>query len=325
MKKWFLVLIAGLICAEEPAPKCAPWFTGTLLAPTGSAVPFGEFEIEPYVYFTNNTGIFNNEWESVSVPHKFFSINSQFLCIFGLTPWMDILILPQFFWNTTQGRDSTQFGDLRAALDFQLYGTEAHPYFPGIKLTVQESFPTGKFQRLSPSLFRTDSVGTGSFETTFGLVLYKIYTLVECRHWMSLTLSGVYTVASSVYVHGLHAYGSGDGTVSPGSNFWGSVDLEFTLNQNWVFAFDFIYSHTDKSKFRDSGHPFPSSSPSSFAPGAAVPLLFHSSEQFSFAPGIEYNFSSNLGIIAGCWFTAWGRNSTQFRSGVIAFYYGYGS
>jgi hypothetical protein len=50
---------------------------------------------------------------------------------------------------------------------------------------------------------------------------------------------------------------------------------------------------------------------------------FPSSEQISFAPAIEYNFSSELGLIVGCWFTGWGRNSTQFRSGVINLDYTY--
>lgn len=294
-----------------------PWLTGPLIAPVGSVVPYGDFLIESYVYCTTNTGTYNKHWNSVSAPRNFFSLNPQFLCFFGLTPWMDINIVPQFFYNTTSNQNSVNFGDLPIALDFQLLDPAATPYFPGIKFIVRETFPTGPFQRLNPGKLLTDQTGAGTFATTFDLVLYKVYHL-SGNHFLSTTYSAAYTVNTPVHVHGFNTYGGGYGTngrALPGNSFQGIISFEFTFNQNWVFAIDNVYTHTDETQFFGTV--------GTTSTGAAASVGSPSSEQISFAPAIEYNFSSHFGIEAGCWFTAWGRNSTEFRSGVINFAYTY--
>ena len=154
-----------------------PWLTGPLIAPSGTAIPYGHFEIEPYLYFTTNTGTYNSHWKSVSAEQNFFSFNPQFFFYFGLTPWMDINIIPQFFYNTTANQNSVNFGDLIVALDFQLLDPAYTPYFPGIKFTIRETFPTGPYQKLNPKKLLTDQTGAGTFGTNFNLVFYEVYHL----------------------------------------------------------------------------------------------------------------------------------------------------
>lgn len=298
---------ASLLYGNEPPP--TPWLTGPLIAPIGAVVPYGDFEIQPYVYATTETGTYNPHWKARS-SSNFFSLNTQVLCFFGLTPWMDINLVPQFFYNTVSNQKATRFGDLAVALDFQLLDPAATPYFPGIKFTLREMFPTGTYQRLNPDKLLTDQTGAGAFSTNFSLILYQVYHL-KGAHFLSMTLSAAYNVNPPVHVHGLNTYGGGDGTKGyalPGNNFQGIASFELTLNQNWVLALDNVYSHTDATSFYGT---------------TITPVGVPSSEQISFAPAIEYNFSSHLGIIAGCWFTAWGRNTPVFRSGVIAFDYTY--
>ncbi|MBS0625893.1 MAG: hypothetical protein JSS32_07580 [Verrucomicrobia bacterium] len=298
-------------------PPLKPWLTGPLIAPIGAVVPYGSFEIQSYVYCTTNTGAYNKNWSTVSSPHNFFSLNPQFLLFFGLTSWMDINITPQFFYNRSHGQHSTQFGDLPIALDFQLLDPAATPYFPGIKLIVRETFPTGSFQNLTPHKLLTDQTGAGTFASAFNLLLYKVYHLGG-HHFLSTTYSAGYTITSPVHVHGFNTYGGGYGTngrALPGNSFQGIVSFELTLSKNWVLAIDNVYTHTDATQFYGTV--------GTTAAGLPATIGAPSSEQVSFAPAIEYNFSSNLGIIAGCWFTAWGRNSTQFRSGVINLDYTY--
>ncbi len=154
----FLLLSSSFLIADEknvpvqpyapsspPAPPVAsspvpvPWLTGPLIAPIGAVVPYGDFEIETYIYATTNTGTYNKNWGVVSAPHNFFSLNPQFLCFFGITPWVDVNIIPQFFYNWTDGQSAVHFGDLQVGLDFQLLDPAATPYFPGIKLAVRET------------------------------------------------------------------------------------------------------------------------------------------------------------------------------------------
>jgi len=326
MKYLALLLFASALVSQEPQPyeppgppepPPSPWLTGPLLAPTGTATPFGDFVVESYAYFTTTTGTYNSGWDGVSAPHNFFSFNPQFLLFFGLTPWMDINIVPQFFVNSTRGKTSTRFGDFSAALDFQVYPNTYDFWFPGIKFAVREVFPTGSFQRLDANNFNTDDTGAGTFGTAFNLVLYKVYHFIG-HHFMSMTLSGSYQINSPVHVHGLNTYGGADdtdGRVMPGNILQLIASFEFTLSQNWVFAIDNVYTHQDVSQFCGN--------PGTASDGTPAIVGLPSSEQISFAPAIEYNFSATLGIIAGCWFTAAGRNSARFASGVIECIYTY--
>ncbi len=163
----------------------------------------------------------------------------------------------------------------------------------------------------------TDQTGLGTFGTTFDLVLYKVYHL-RGHHFLSTTYSAAYTVTTPVHLHGFNIYGGGFGTngkALPGNSFQGIISFELTLDQNWVLAIDNVYTHTDRTEFFGTV--------GTAVDGSDATVGTPSSEQISLAPAIEYNFSSHFSITAGCWLTVWGRNSTQFRSGVINLAYTY--
>ncbi len=311
-----LFVLLGLSPCYSNAEEIEPWLTGSLIAPRGVAVPFKDFEIDSYVYFFTFSGSYNDHWKESSYPN-FYSLNPQWLCYFGLTPWMDITVVPQFFYNTTEGQSFCGFGDFSAGLDFQLYPDDAKFWFPGIKFSVIEIFPTGKFDHLSANKLETDITGAGSFATLLSLILYKAYH-ISGTHFFSLNLSGQYSISSPVNVHGLNVYGGGEGTdgkVIPGNILTGICSFEYSLNRNWALALDTVWIHVDEFQFfgdpglTDSGEPATVDGPSS--------------EQLSFAPAFEYNFSENLGIIAGCWFTVLGRNIDVFQSATMNLYYYY--
>lgn len=331
MKKWALisVLFFGNIfhaqCEMRPnlslptsiTTALKPWLTGPLIAPVGTVVPYGDVIVRSYVYFVINTGFYDKNWHTVSANENLYTLNPQFQCYFGLTPWCDLNIIPQFFYKTTSNQHYFYSGDLTVGLDFQLMVADFTPYFPGIKFAVREVFPIGNFERFSPRKLGTDQTGAGTFATQFDLVFYKEFHLYG-PHWLSTTFSAQYTINTPVNVHGFNAYGGGfgaNGKALPGNNFQGIVSFELTLNQNWVLALDNVYKQTDITQF--FGIPGISFS------GTFADMGKPSSEQLSFAPAIEYNFSSNFGIIAGCWFSALGRNSTKFQSGVVNLEYIY--
>ena len=299
-----------------PTPP-TPWLTGPLIVPVSVVIPLGQFEAQSYVYCTTNTGVYNQHWKAVSAEHNLFSLNPQLQLYVGLTPWMDINITTGFLFNRSHRQSSVNYADLQIALEFQLLAPDATPYFPGIKFLVRETFPTGTFEQLNPHKLLTDIGGAGTFGTSVGLILYEVYHFTG-HHFLTTTYSAAYTVASPVHVHGFNQYGGGYGTngrALPGNTFQGIISFEFTLSQNWVLAIDNVYQHVDRTQFYGRA----GTTEDDLASSVGSP----SSEQISFAPAIEYNFSSPFGIIVGCWFTAWGRNSTQFRSGVINFDYTY--
>lgn len=293
MKRSLFLLATSAICAHDIVTPPGPWLTGPLLAPSATVTPFGNYEVEPYLYVTSYSGQYNSHWSPSREPNL-CSLNSQTIVIIGLTEWMDIQIAPSVLYNRSKGESAVGMGDFPVFLDFQLIKPGK---WPGIKFTLQETFPTGKYQKAS---HRADLSGFGTFATTSSLLFYQLFH-IRGIHYLTTFLNFGYTLNSPLQVKGLNSYGKGSGRVRPGSIFQLLFSFEYSLTQNWAFAMDTVYTHTNTTKSSNSELGFPSQ------------------EQISIAPAIEYNFTEHFGIIAGSWLTLAGRNAPQFYSGVIAF------
>lgn len=294
----------------SPLPTLEPWFTGSLLAYSPNVVPGGDFNIEPYLFVTDAYGQYNNHWHAHSVPTILY-VNPLIFAQFGLTKWLDILIVPQLFYTRNQGKASTQFGDLTAGFDIQLY-QDPEERAPSVKLVLRASFPTGKFQHLNPKKNGTDSGGAGCYTPTIALAVGHD-THLSGFHFFNWRLNLAYSFSTPLHVKGFNTYGGGfgtSGTVHPGATYYALTGFEYSLTRHWALALDITYTHGDKTRF--------SGNPGVDATGAPAMVGGPSFDQFTLAPAIEYNFSEFLGLIAGPWFTVAGRNTQQFVSGVIA-------
>lgn len=289
----------------------APWFTGPLLAPSGFTVPAGHWNFEPYIYVTANTGIYNKHWnvkKIVNYWNNVFQSNIQA----GLTSWMDFQFSPTLYYNYRHGAANWAFSDMPVIFDFQLYrrGVNLLDWAMGLKLFLKETIPFGKYQNLKPSKRGTDIGGQGSWQTAIGLVCGNLFHLGG-HHFLAWRTSLQYTLPAPVHVKNLNYYGGGagtNGTVYPAQNFQLDTALEITLTQNWVFAMDLLGSWSGPVRFKGK---------------ATGPMTLPASVQYSLAPAIEYNWSAELGIIFGPWFTIAGRNSFQFTNGTLAVNYYY--
>lgn len=238
---------------------------------------------------------------------------------------MDVTISPQVIYNHTNGQSSTHFGDFPLQVSFQLCEEKANLWIPSIRLFLTELFPTGKYNKLNPKKLGTDSSGGGSYETTIALVFGKLFSLGG-SHFLKIRYFLDYTVSSAVHVEGFNTWGGGygtDGKVYLGNEFSTSIALEYTPSLHWAFALDIIGVSTKRNRF--SGNP--GNSPQmNIITGTVQALTFfeiasvgnHSAEQVSLAPAVEYNFSPNIGVIGGVWFSILGRNTAQFVNGVLA-------
>lgn len=303
---------------ETPAPETiTPWFTGPLLTPTSATVPGGFVNIEPYLFYNINTGRYNDDWKVSSMPH-FNNVIFSIYTYWGVNQWMDVQVIPQVVFNSTQNTSSMQLGDLPIALEFQLIHETPENNLPSLKFYIQETFPTGRYQKLKPDRLFTDAGGKGSFQTEVGFVVGRVIHFKDV-YFMTARFNLAYSYWSSVAVKGLNSYGGERGTkgrVFPGSQYSYFLGFEFSLSRNWAFAFDAAGQYITKTRFsgKEGDNPLP---------GSVLGLNIPPQWQFSFAPAIEYNFNQSLGIIAGPWFTVAGRNSFRFISGVIALnYYG---
>jgi len=289
-----------------------PWYAGPLLTGSASMMPPGMANIQPYLFVTDNFAVYDKARNVVNVP-DLWNINPQFIIQTGITSWCDIAATVQTTTNSRHSSQSTFFGDSTISLGFQLL--KQGLWVPGVKLGINETFPTGRYQNLKASRNGTDSTGGGSYVTGIALKFGKL-VFWSYKHPMNLRLTMTYNVPTTVHVHGLNSYGGGIGTngkVRPGNNFNASLGIEYSFTQRWVLANDLVYQVGARTKFNGKLGTNPDGTP------AAVGG--NSNDQLSIAPAIEYNPTPNLGILGGAWVTVYGRNASDFVSGIISVTY----
>lgn len=322
----FLGISFALGAAEVPvdvlAPnvkrKQEPWFTGTLLTSSGNNMPPGVVNIEPYVFATYSSSNYNEDWKRVDAPFSKWNINLTCSVQAGLTGWVDFTLVPSWFFSIANGSTSFNLGDCSAAFGFQLHRQEKNGWVPSIRLIVGETFPIGRFESLDPEQFGTDAAGAGSYVSRIAMAFsWRLH--LWGIHWTSLRLGGAYNIAAKTRVHGYSAFGGAfdtDGWVYPGQAAQCLFAFEFNMTQRWVIACDFVGNFNTSIKFKG----FPGFDELT---GLPADLTKGSSIQYSMAPALEYNWSRDLGLISGVWFTFAGRNAQAFISWVTALNYYY--
>ncbi len=304
------------LCASLPASnskkeeKPSPWFTGPLLTPSGHVIPNGHYNLEPYEFATVNQGVYDSHWNSDSTPN-FYDINTQALLQFGLPCNFDVFATPSWSWHNTEGASQWVLNDLPVGFDYQLCFYQRERWWPATKLSFQLNLPIGKYQKLHPRLQGTDIGGSGNFAPALSVVMSHLFWCGG-HVFFSPRLSVQYTVPTPVHVKNYNAYGGGHGTrgtAFPGQSLQVLFGFEVSLTQRWVLAGDVQYLHLNKTRFKGR---------KGSTNGVPNTVGAPSSESFSLAPALEYNWSNNYGIIAGAWFSVAGRNFVDFTSGVIA-------
>lgn len=280
----------------------SPWMTGPLLAPSGKTIPAGHVNFEPYGFYTMYPGDYRN-------------VELLPVLTVGVTNFLDVQTsLPiDHSWNL--GQQGGNIGDYSLGLGLQLLREQENSWVPNLRMTIQEVFPTGKFDNLSPYKLGTDQTGVGAYQTSLGFHFQKLKDLGN-EHYLRSRLSLLGSWASDVHVDGLSVYGGNvitDGDVSPGNSFSADLAFEYSLTQHWVPVFEVLFVDSGSSDF--NGNP-------GLTPGGVIDSIGGGGgNQLSLAPALEYNFSPQFGVIGGVWFAVTGPRGGGFTSIALAVNY----
>jgi len=301
-----LVGIVPLFAEEEP-----PTFAGTLLPLYPQNETEGQIAIFPYFFYTREAGFYDENWEVEEIPNVHQSILLLTLEA-GLTKKIDVSIGLEGIHFRLPNKETTRYGDTALYFGYQFILDAKAGLFSDLRFIIGEIFPTGQYDHLDPTLGGLDAAGAGAYQTFLTLIGRKVFYTC-CNHAYNWTLSGTYITASRVFLKGASNYGTPEGTLGaiyPGDILIGNLGFEFLINKNLGWGLDLHYQHQNSSSF----NPQPTSA---FYPGLP------SSESFSLAPCIEYNFSAQSSVEAGAWFTVTGRNALAFQSFVANYYYAF--
>ncbi len=308
-------LLAALATAQSTAPSAAgrqsledAWWTGPLLAPSAATLPRGHFLIEPYVYDVTSQGFYNTSGTRVSAPHA-NGFGSLTYINYGLLNRFTVGIIPTFSYNEISAgpsSDGVGIGDLTAQAQFRLSQFQEGHWMPTVSVNVQQTFPTGKYDRLSRA---SDGFGAGAYTTTLG-VFSQTYFWLPNRRILRARLNFQQSFSGSASVNDASVYGTSpgfSGHANPGSTLFIDLAGEYSITRSWVLALDATYRHQGNTAVSGFN-----------ADSQSLRLDSGFSEAYGFAPALEYNWKRNWGVIAGTRFIGPGRNTTHSISPVVA-------
>jgi hypothetical protein len=318
----FLTLAVGMAAAAEPPDAVDrqslddAWWTGPIVAAGAATLPQGHALIEPYVYDVITRGRYDSDgnYRSADTVHSFGSLTYM---LYGVTDAFTAGVIPTFGFNDIgDGADSSGIGvgDVTLQAQFRLSQFRADRRVPTSSLVLQQTLPTGKYDRLGTR--PSDGLGAGAYTTSVA-VHSQYYFWMPNGRILRTRLNVAYALSDTVDVADTSVYGTSEGFrghADPGDTFSIYSAWEYSVTRNWVFALDVFYQHDASTSIRGTDLVTVNGEPQ------RVPFAAESGSawRLGLAPAIEYNFTSRIGVIVGArWFAA-GRNTSASVTPVAA-------
>lgn len=319
-----LALAAGIAAAADESVTTQvdrqslddAWWTGPIVAAGAGTLPQGHALIEPYVYDAITRGRYDSDgnYRGTDTVHSFGSLT---YLLYGVTDRFTAGVIPTFGFNDlSNGTDSSSIGvgDVTLQGQWRLTQFREGRRVPTSSLVLQQTLPTGKYDRLGTRL--SDGLGAGAYTTSLA-VYSQYYFWMPNGRILRTRLNVAYAMSDSVDVADTSVYGTSAGFrghADPGDTFSINSAWEYSVTRNWVLALDVFYQHDRSTRVRGTDLASANGVPE------RVPFEadFGSAWRFGLAPALEYNWTSRVGVIFGArWFAA-GRNTSASVTPVAA-------
>ena len=292
------------------------WWTGPMLANSAATLPRGHFLIEPYLYDVSTRSAYDagGSRRSASPSQGFGSLT---YILYGLTDRVSLGVIPTAGYNTVRGGPNASgvgLGDVGLLAQYGLTRFHQGSWIPATAIAVQETFPTGKFDRLGDR--PSDGMGGGAYSTTLSLYSQMYFWLPTGRVFrmrgnVSQAFSGD-VVVEDVSVYGTQA--GFRGRAKPGSSSFFDVSSEYSVTRSWVLALDVTYRHARSTQVTG----FDSLNADRLGSPRSVVLTSSPSDAFGLAPAVEYSWTSNVGVLVGVRLITAGRNTAATVTPAVA-------
>lgn len=275
------------------------WWTGPMLAPSAATLPRGHFLIEPYLYDV-----------AAAQSHGFGSLTYM---NYGLADRVTVGMIPTAGLNKVSKGPSSSgvgLGDVTLQAQYRLTQFHADSWIPTTSIAVQETLPTGKYDRLGDR--PSDGFGSGAYTTTLALYSQTYFWLPNGRI-LRMRFNVSQAFSNNVKVEDVSVYGTEAGFrghAKPGDSLFVDASWEYSLRRRWVLALDATYRHAGNT--RVAGYNILHSNLVQNSRDLG------SSEAFGFAPAIEYSWNSKVGILLGTRVIAGGHNTPASITPAVA-------
>jgi len=313
-----LALLSSVDMAQEDSSTAVrqslndAWWTGPMLAPSAATLPRGHFLIEPYLYDVTVKGFYDSSGSRHRAPHA-NDFGSLTYMNYGLRDKFTVGLIPIFGYNqVSSGPNSAgiRLGDLTLQAEYGLTKFREGRRLPTTAIAIQETLPTGQFDRLADRA--SDGLGTGAYQTT--LAFYsQTYFWMRNGRILRMRFNVAPAFSSNVNVKDASVYGTANGfrgRAKPGSSLFLDAAWEYSLTRQWVVALDVTYRHQANTSV--------SGSSVVTAPSTVIRLNSGTSDALGLAPAIEYNWNRQLGALLGVRLIPAGRNVSATITPAVA-------
>jgi hypothetical protein len=166
---------------------------------------------------------------------------------------------------------------------------------PTTSLALQETLPTGKFDRLGAT--PSDGLGSGAFTTTLALYSQTYFWMPNDRI-LRMRFNVSEALSNNVSVRDVSVYGTEAGFrghAEPGASVILDASWEYSVARRWVLASDVTYRHNGNIRVIGSNV----LNIDNIQKAAQIQTDSGSDDAFGFAPAIEYSWKPNLGLLLG--------------------------
>jgi len=294
----------------DPSPDSAvqsQWFTGSLEAPSPALSKAGLFAVEPYLIYSENTGAFDNNGDHYQVPHNLRQLQSETSVKYAITDRLTVQALPSFAYAWAGQSPGTGVGDLPIELEYRFNNEDDKSGWPSVTAALGVRLPTGVYDQLDKS---ADGLGAGAYTLKEGILFQSLFDTWG-GHPVRLRVYGAaFEALGKVTVKDISVYGTEfgfRGRAKPGVSGEVGFGGGYALDQRWVLAIDLLENVSNATRVTgDYGGSFPVRQSGKY------------SSSFLIAPAVEYNWSNQIGLIAGVAFTVAGHNSASSFAPQIA-------
>ena len=284
------------------------WWTGPMLANSAGTLPPGHILVEPY-------------WYDIHSAHA-DSYGSRAYMLYGLADRLTVGIIPIIGYNTVQGGPNASgvgIGDFTVQAQYQLTRFHADSWVPMMAVAVQETFPTGRYDKLGNR--PADGLGAGAYTTTLQFNTQTYFWLPNGRI-LRMRFNLEQSFSGHADLQGVSVYGTGQnfrGYAKPGNDFSVDAAWEYSVTRSWVLALDVTYNHSSNTPVL--GNNIVESNALPYM--APVRSNSGNSTAFGVAPAIEYNWNANVGVLFGTRVIFGGHNTVSTVTPALALNYVY--
>ncbi len=297
-------------------PTSGAWFTGPMIANTAATAPRGHALLETYLYDDTVQGAFGLHGGHQGAAHE-NDYGSLTYIVYALTDKTAAGLIPTGGYNQVSGGASSpgvQMGDWTLMAQRRLTGFEPCRELPTISAALQETLPTGRYDKLGD---RPDGgLGAGAYTTNLALYTQTWFWLPNQRI-VRLRVNVSNAISSTVKLQDASVYGTSQGfrgTARPGNSLFVDIAGEYSLARRWVLAADGLYR--DSGNTRVSGYDVQGVSGSQGT--ANIVINSGGSDSWGVAPAIEYSWKPWIGVLVGARYIFAGRNTSETITPAIA-------